>query len=80
MPTVVPQKPTTLFSRVDRKFMPKMPATMAPTPAEKLPMLSVSSSLLTCNRMAQITTGRDGSHQACHVCGILPMIPLNCYK
>jgi len=48
MAAVVPQKPITLFSSVDRRFMPKMPATIAPSAAAKLPMLSVSSRRLTC--------------------------------
>ena len=47
MPAVQPQNPITLSSHVDRRFMPKMPATTAPSAAAKLPMLSVSSSRLT---------------------------------
>ena len=48
MKAVVPQKPITLASKVLVKFMPKMPAIMAPRPAAKLPMERVSSNLLTC--------------------------------
>ena len=48
MPAVVPQKPIMLSSKVERRFMPKMPATIAPNAAEKLPMLRVSSNRFTC--------------------------------
>lgn len=47
MKAVVPQKPMTLASNVLVKFMPKMPAIIAPNPAAKLPMDRVSSKRLT---------------------------------
>ena len=43
----MPQKPTTLASHVEVRFMPNIPAIMAPRPAAKLPMDSVSSSRFT---------------------------------
>lgn len=49
IPTVVPQKPMMLSSSVDLKFMPNIPATMAPSAAAKLPMLRVNSSRFTCS-------------------------------
>ena len=81
MPTVVPQKPTTLFSRVDRKFMPKMPATIAPIPAEKLPMLNVSSSLLTCTMIANPFSidGNKGCGRTIEACQCLTIYPQGMY-
>eukprot|EP00955_Chlamydomonas_euryale_P089278 364449-Chlamydomonas_euryale.AAC.6 len=48
-----PQKPSTLDSSMLRMFMPKMPATMAPSAAAKLPIESVSSRRLTCGAREQ---------------------------
>ena len=48
MKAVVPQNPITLASKVLVKFMPNMPAIMAPRPAAKLPIERVSSSRFTC--------------------------------
>ncbi len=53
MAAVVPQKPMILSSNVDFKFMPKMPAIMAPMPAAKPAIDKVNSSLLTCNSQQQ---------------------------
>ena len=53
MAAVVPQKPMILSSSVDFKFMPKMPAIMAPMPAAKPAIDKVNSSLLTCNSQQQ---------------------------
>jgi len=41
--------PMTLSSRVDRKFMPNMPAIMGPMPAANPAIDSVSSNLFTCS-------------------------------
>ena len=51
MAPVVPQKPITLSSKVERKFMPKIPAIIAPMAAAKLAMDSRSSRRLTCNKV-----------------------------
>lgn len=45
---VVPQNPIMLSSRVDFKFMPNIPAIIAPMPAANPAMDSVSSSRFTC--------------------------------
>lgn len=50
MAPVQPQNPTMLSSQVDRRFMPKIPATTAPSAAAKLPMLNVNSSRFTCSK------------------------------
>ena len=65
MAPVVPQKPITLSSKVERKFMPKMPAIIAPMAAAKLAMESRSSRRLTCNkfRAAEQLSGDVGSRQ-----------------
>ena len=57
MRAVVPQNPITLDSKVLVKFMPKMPAIMAPRPAAKLPMERVSSRRLTYKVPAQLSRG-----------------------
>ena len=61
MATPMPQKLYTLCSSMLFMFIPKMPATMAPTAAEKLPMDKVSSSRLTSNRRALRETPMDSS-------------------
>jgi len=59
--TPTPQKLMTLCSSMLFMFMPKMPATMAPIAAEKLPMDRVNSRRLTSNRRALRLTPMDSS-------------------
>ena len=64
---MVPQKPMMLSSKVERRFMPKMPATIAPNAALKLPMLRVSSNRFTyaqaCGSLSAHGAGRLGCPQ-----------------
>ena len=55
---MVPQNPSTLSSRVDFRFMPKMEETMAPMDAAKPAMDNVSSNRFTCGSMPPL--GRLG--------------------
>jgi len=62
MAAVVPQKPMILSSSVDFKFMPKMPAIMAPMPAAKPAIDNVNSSLLTYISQQQQVNATAATH------------------
>ena len=63
MAAVVPQKPMILSSSVDFKFMPKMPAIMAPMPAAKPAIDKVNSSLLTYMSQEQPVNATASTHK-----------------
>lgn len=62
MAAVVPQKPMILSSSVDFRFMPKMPAIMAPMPAAKPAIDKVNSSLLTYISQQQQVNAKSATH------------------